>query len=263
MSIVYGGRPSAHCTARRVGTRAANSPPAHDGGLRRSLASWISGPKEILAFVPRLSTGAILMGPAIVSELNIGLQQVNTLMNDAVMTDEEKREAVARVIDDQLDAVLVRGTELESKVWQQIEPMLPSSAAEVFRPSHPFLDDWDTFDEPISSTPSVPTEQLVTDGSIARVPAEMPTAESRSSAALVQLRSAVTELQAALEAVDDNKAPSSAVVLKLNVREAWDKLRMRIMEVESSADIEGSDIAAAEASQLVDEVAAAFDFPQI
>jgi len=69
-------------------------------------------------------------------------------------------------------------------------------------------------------------------------------------------------MQVALEAVDENDKPSSAGVLKLNVREAWDKLRLRIMEVESSADIEGSEVAAAEASQLVQEVAAAFDFPQ-
>ena len=71
--------------------RAANTSPAYNGGLRRSVASWISGPKEIIAFVPRLSAGAVLMGPALLSELNVGVQQVNTLMNDSVMTDDEKR----------------------------------------------------------------------------------------------------------------------------------------------------------------------------
>lgn len=70
-------------------------------------------------------------------------------------------------------------------------------------------------------------------------------------------------MQGALEAIDQNETPASAGVLKLNVREAWDTLRMRIQEVESSADIEGSDLAAAEASQLVAEVAVAFDFPQM
>lgn len=70
-------------------------------------------------------------------------------------------------------------------------------------------------------------------------------------------------MQGALEAVDGNDTPASAGVLKLNVREAWDTLRMRIQEVESSADIEGSELAAAEASQLVAEVASAFGFPQM
>lgn len=70
-------------------------------------------------------------------------------------------------------------------------------------------------------------------------------------------------MQGALEAVDENDTPSAAGVLKLNVREAWDTLRMRIQEVESSADIEGSELAAAEASQLVGEVASAFGFPQV
>lgn len=75
---------------RAIDVRAVNTS-AYDGGLRRSVASWISGPKEILTFIPRLSTGALLMGPSLLSELNIGLQQVNTLMNDTVMTDDEKR----------------------------------------------------------------------------------------------------------------------------------------------------------------------------
>lgn len=73
----------------------------------------------------------------------------------------------------------------------------------------------------------------------------------------------VDRMQGALEAIDQNETPAAAGVLKLNVREAWDTLRMRIQEVESSADIEGSDLAAAEASQLVTEVAVAFDFPQM
>lgn len=106
------------------------------------------------------------------------------------------QEAVARVVDEQLDAVLVRGTEFEETVWKQIEPALPSGAADLLRPSHPFLDDWDAMDEPITLTPpetSSPDEEA--GSSNTGGPAAMPTAESRSSAALVQLRGAVIELQ--------------------------------------------------------------------
>lgn len=102
---------------------------------------------------------------------------------------------MTRVVDEQLDALLVRGTELEEKVWQQIEPILPSGAAEVLRPSHPFLDDWDTSDVSISTEPSEITSSISAETSMTKGPAEMPTSESRSSAALVQLRSAVAELQ--------------------------------------------------------------------
>lgn len=35
------------------------------------------------------------MGPSLLSELNIGLQQVNTLMNDSAMTGDEKRVRMA------------------------------------------------------------------------------------------------------------------------------------------------------------------------
>ena len=64
---------------------------AYDNGFRRSLASWISGPKEVITFLPRLSTGALLAGPSLLTELNIAVNQIQTLMNDTVMSDEEKR----------------------------------------------------------------------------------------------------------------------------------------------------------------------------
>lgn len=92
MSVRFASLPNAQRTV--VGVRPVYTA-AFDGGIRRSLASWISGPKEIIAFVPRLSTGALLMGPSLLSELNIGLQQVNTLMNDSAMTGDEKRVRMA------------------------------------------------------------------------------------------------------------------------------------------------------------------------
>lgn len=106
------------------------------------------------------------------------------------------QEAVARVVDEQLDTVLVRGTEMEEALWKQIEPALPSGAADLLRPSHPFLDDWDAMDEPITLTPPESNSPDADVGSSdTGGPAAMPTAESRSSAALVQLRGAVIELQ--------------------------------------------------------------------
>lgn len=106
------------------------------------------------------------------------------------------QEAVARVVDGQLDTILVRGTELEETFWTQIEPVLPSGAADLLRPSHPFLDDWDTVNEPIVITEPEPNYlDTEVEAPIVVGRAAMPTAESRSSAALVQLRSAVIELQ--------------------------------------------------------------------
>lgn len=106
------------------------------------------------------------------------------------------QEAVARVVDGQLDTILVRGTELEDTIWTQIEPVLPSGAADLLRPSHPFLDDWDTVNEPIAITEPEPTYlDTEVEAPIVVGRAAMPTAESRSSAALVQLRGAVIDLQ--------------------------------------------------------------------
>jgi hypothetical protein len=67
-------------------------------------------------------------------------------------------------------------------------------------------------------------------------------------------------LQISLEAIELNDKPAQAAMLKLNVREAWETLKMRVAELEASSDIEGISTAVEEASALVQEIGAAFQF---
>ncbi|NJR41997.1 MAG: hypothetical protein HC767_04410 [Akkermansiaceae bacterium] len=63
----------------------------------------------------------------------------------------------------------------------------------------------------------------------------------------------------ALAEIEANEAPSRAAMLKLNMREAREALKMRVAELES-APVEGVETALQEAKGLVTVVGEAFNF---
>lgn len=66
-------------------------------------------------------------------------------------------------------------------------------------------------------------------------------------------------MQAALTEIESNETPSRVAMLKLTMREAWDTLRMRVEELESTP-VDGVETALHEAKGLVEEVQDAFSF---
>lgn len=66
-------------------------------------------------------------------------------------------------------------------------------------------------------------------------------------------------MQAALALIETNETPSRAAMLKLSMKESWETLRSRVVELESMP-VDGVEGAVAEARALVTEVESAFNF---
>jgi hypothetical protein len=102
---------------------------------------------------------------------------------------------VSDIVEEDVLEFLEKGTRAEIEIFDQLRIVLPQELVDALpRPGYPMLPEVDAYMDPPTWSGSAdgpsPPEDLEDDG-----PAEMPTAESRSSAALLQLKDAVGDLQ--------------------------------------------------------------------
>jgi hypothetical protein len=92
---------------------------------------------------------------------------------------------ITDIISSRLDALLVRGTQVEAELMDRVDAALNTS---VIRPAVP---------QPLESPPDVRVgvASAYIEQEEADIPTEMPTAQSRRAAALLQLQEAISSIR--------------------------------------------------------------------
>lgn len=95
------------------------------------------------------------------------------------------QEKITDILSKQVDGLLVRGKQVEMEVWERVDAMIDTSR---IRPEVP---------QPLEQPPGEPDNTYFdrsVDSGVA-MPAVMPTAQSRSASALLQLQEAIAGIQ--------------------------------------------------------------------
>lgn len=91
------------------------------------------------------------------------------------------------ILNKQLDGLLVRGTQVEMELFGQVDAVIDTS---MIRPEYP-----QPLEQPPEEPAQTPIDPLQTVDLGAGMPYTMPTAQSRSASALLQLQDAITGIQ--------------------------------------------------------------------
>ena len=243
------------------------------------------GPLDLVSFVPRLTVGALF------STLEDGVRLVQTdverismILSDERMGNEEKQKQLLLELEDRVVGFVEKGIEKENdiidtlkrSVPEEIQGSLPEEVKELLferrevkgsRGGKP-LATWTLSDEDVVVMNSNggggrggvmgPQEQLQQQEEEEEyMPSPEVTAQGQAAAELVDIQSSVMVLKENVVAFKSNTDESKNGMLKLNVREASQRLSQKIEQRSVSAANSGNpdiDAALVEARELLQEV---------
>ncbi|GMH41523.1 hypothetical protein BSKO_09433 [Bryopsis sp. KO-2023] len=182
---------------------------------------WLKTPFDVAALGPRVTVGALVSAPDKLQELQSDLVKIGELVQDP-RSPAEKQQILFNELETRLSECIERGAMVEADVFDSLKQVLPEDLANALPRSEGFQPP-----PTIPSIPEIPEEEE---------PEVTYTSESVSaeqeSAAVTGIDEGMASVEDALAALRSNTSAARENMLKLNLKEARDRLSTLTQEVQ-------------------------------